>query len=94
MSDRLAAERMRRWRARQRAGIIILRVRVNDADGTFTDALISTGRVPRALSDHSPAIEAAAGRLLEQWADRVTRNDADPLGSVPWREINHGDPDD
>lgn len=75
----LAAERTRRWRARQAEGRLILQVVVDDGAGEFTDALIATKRLHPVFADNRAALEAAATTIVTDWLEAVTRHASDPL---------------
>lgn len=62
------AARTKRWRARRRHGIEVLRVAVPSFD--LAAALIESGRltVPQALERR--AVEGAAAEVLMEWIDR------------------------
>lgn len=60
------ADRTRRYRARQRAGISILRVPVPDYD--LIEAMIEAQRITVAGALDRKQVEHAAGEVLAEWA--------------------------
>jgi hypothetical protein len=65
------AERTRRRRLRQKAGLVVLRVEVNAF--AIADALVEAGHLPEWDADDRSAIVAGLERYLAAWSS-VTRD--------------------
>ncbi len=66
MSNRSSARKAAAYRRRQKDGLVVLRVAVEEA--AITHALVEVGALDRNKTDRSD-IEAALSRMLQDWAD-------------------------
>lgn len=79
--DKLSdAERMKLYRARTSAGVIVLGIPVDEV--AFTECLLSIRRLHPQAEDNRTALAIAAKRVLEDFIGCVTRNGSDPLAGV------------
>lgn len=62
----LSARRKRRFRERQKAGAVVLRIEI--CEHQLAEALIVSGRLSDAEAMHRAELERAAAAILEQWA--------------------------
>jgi hypothetical protein len=63
-----AAERMRAYRARREAGVIVVPVEVPEVDAA--EALIEANLLPRAAAEDRTALAAALGELIRRLVAR------------------------
>jgi hypothetical protein len=69
MARQSAAERNRRYRARQRAGRSVVAVEVADPFG-LVDTLIDRGLLSEKHCEDRSQLAAAAGRALDEWVKK------------------------
>jgi hypothetical protein len=69
--SRVAAN-VRRWRARQRAGLIVLKVPALEYD--LVQAMIESERLTPAAALDRRKVEQAAASILMEWAERWAEN--------------------
>jgi hypothetical protein len=74
------AVRQRRRRERERAGVIVLQIEVDEI--ALTEQLVIAGFLAPQDIDDRTAIQAALERVVNLWAQGVTRNDT-PFSDVP-----------
>ena len=67
------AERQKKWRKDQEAGLLTLRVKIEHA--TVSEAMRRAGFLPDDKIDNRKALSLIAAEILEAWALRVTSQD-------------------
>jgi hypothetical protein len=75
-----AAARQRRRRERERAGLIVLRVEVDEV--ALTEQMVLAGFLSPSEADNRDAVRAALERVVQLWAQGVTRDGQDDFAAL------------